>query len=59
MHFICWKDRILDFTRKVKPQFRENIKEDVLVQKEMISLRESGLKMFPKYTEEDKWILHP
>ena len=59
MHLICWKDRIIDFTRKVKPQFRENIKEDVLVQKEMINLRESGLKMFPKYTEEDKLILKP
>jgi hypothetical protein len=59
MHLVCWKQRLIDFSRNVNPEFTELKKDIRIVQMEMKSLKESGVKMWPKYEENDKWILKP
>ena len=53
--------RLLEFTKNIRPQFvaPPNKKGNIYVQRNMISLQEAGIGMFPEYSEEEIQILFP
>ena len=52
-HAVCWKDRLLEFSQNIRPEFlgpSEDKKGNPLprrVQRHMIGLREAGMELFP------------
>ena len=64
-HWMFHRDKLVEWSERVKPEFKEEKlfkKEGIylnVVQQHMISLRESGLQMWPEYSEYDKKILTP
>jgi hypothetical protein len=61
IHVMFWNDKLLEFTKNIRPEFvaPPNKKGNIYVQKNMISLQEAGIGMFPEYTEEEIQILFP
>jgi hypothetical protein len=61
IHLVFWGDKLVEFSRNIKTEFlaKPNKKGDVYVQRYMVSLLESGVGMFPEYSEEEIAILFP
>ena len=61
IHLVFWSDKLVEFSRNIKSVFlaKPNKKGNVYVQRYMVSLLESGVGMFPEYSEEEVAILFP
>jgi len=61
IHLMFWSDKLVEFSRNIKSEFlaKPNKKGNVYVQRYMVSLLDSGVGMFPEYSEEEIAILFP
>ena len=62
IHVMFWNDELVEFSKNIRPEFLEtkpNKKGSIYVKRYMPSLLESGVGMFPEYSEEEIQILFP
>ena len=61
MHAMLWSDRLVEFSQNIRECFleKENKKGQIIVKRFPQSLCESGVSLFPDYTEEEVSMLHP
>jgi hypothetical protein len=62
IHVVFWNDQLVEFSKNIRSEFLEtkpNKKGSIYVKRYMPSLLESGVGMFPEYSEEEIQILFP
>jgi hypothetical protein len=62
IHVVFWNDQLVEFSKNIRSEFLEtkpNKKGSTYVKRYMPSLLESGVGMFPEYSEEEIQILFP